>query len=85
MVMKHWKKQKKTKKYLNEIVNEKWGYKSKEQKSAITLYKLRKKKLFNNFSKVTSKYKSIHGEAYKVLPPKQMIQRLPNSCTSKTW
>ena len=63
MVIKHWKKQKKTKKISKWNSNEKWGYKSKEQKSAITLNELRKKKCLMIFLKVTSKYKSNHGEA----------------------
>ena len=36
-------------------------------------------KLFNDYSSIVSegKFKSIHGEGLKVLPPKQMLQRLP--------
>ena len=52
MVIKHWKKQKKTKKISKWNSNEKWGYKSKEQKSAITLNKLRKKKCLMIFQKL---------------------------------
>ena len=44
------------------------------------LYKLHEDviKLFNDYSSIVSeiKYKSIHGEGFKILTPKQMLQRL---------
>ena len=35
--------------------------------------------MFNDYSKILSKakYKSIDGEEFKILTPKQMLQRLP--------
>ena len=68
---------------LNEI--SRGRYKSEEQKSALKniklLYKSREAviKLFNDYSLIISetKYKSIHGEAVKILTLRQMLQRLP--------
>ena len=68
---------------LNEI--SRGRYKSEEQKSALKniklLYKSREAviKLFNDYSLIISetKYKSIHGEAVKILTLRQMLERLP--------
>ena len=75
-------KQQQQKSDMNEIV--KGGHKSGKQKTAIktmkTLQESREKviKLFNDFSKITSKakYRSIYGEGLKILTSKQMFQRL---------
>ena len=43
------------------------------------LYKLHEDviKLFNDYSSIVSDIRSIHGEGFKILTPKQMLQRLP--------
>ena len=76
-------KQKKFKSGLNEIL--KGGYKSEKtkkcNKNIKTLYKSREKviKLFNYYSKIVSeaKHKTKYEERFKILTPKQMLQRLP--------
>ena len=78
------KENQKKKSDLNEIVREKWKYKSKEQKSAIknikNCYESQEKfiKLFNDYSKIASKakYRSIYGEGLNILTPRQMLQGL---------
>ena len=62
-------------------------HKSKEQKSALENIKLLYKwqeavvKLFNDYSSIVSKYKSIHGEGPRISAPKQILQRLPIALT----
>ena len=68
---------------LNEILKGNPNYKSKDQISRIKDIQ----KLYNGLEKVLhfynaiivykSKYKSIHGAGFKILTPKQMLQRLP--------
>ena len=68
---------------LNEISRGK--FKSEEQKSALEniklLYKSREAviKLFNDYSLIVSeaKHNAKYGKGFKILTPKQMLQRLP--------
>ena len=75
---------------LNKTLEER--FKSEEQQSALKNIKLFYKsqeaviKLFNDYSLIMSeaKYKTKHEEGLKILTPKQMLQRLPITCTSKS-
>ena len=60
-------------------------FKSEEEKNKFENNKLLYKsqeaviKLFNDYSSIVSeaKYKSMYGEGFKILTPKQILQRLP--------
>ena len=84
--------QKQFKSKLNEITTGNPKTKSKEQLYTITniknFYNSREKvvKLYNDYAKIIleTMYKANQGRGLKILTPKQMLQRLHSSCSSKS-